>query len=140
MLITGILVTNYKQELFSKYHCNVIVTTVFSYYPYSGYYFNKKCREYEVFSSRKIVSQSLIQISRNSFLWKNYEWTFLRSVHNTCRRGPHLCPCSPQLPKSKLVERTSGVSRPLTCYRCQQGCTNSLEKGRIRKLNSLYQS
>jgi hypothetical protein len=73
----------------------------------------------------------VVPISRRSFLWKNYEWTFLRKVHNTCRRGPHLCPCSPQLPKSKLVERTSGVSRPLTCYRCQQGCTISLEIGRV---------
>ena len=26
-----------------------------------------------------------------------------------------------------LVERTTGVNRPLTCYRCQQGFTTSLE-------------
>ena len=39
-------------------------------------------------------------------------WTILRNVHNTCRRGPHLCPCSPTLPKNKLVERTSGVGGP----------------------------
>ena len=53
---------------------------------------------------------------------------FLRKVRNTCRRGPHLCPCSPQLPRSKLVERTTGVNRPLTCYRCQQGYITFLEK------------
>ena len=63
--------------------------------------FNKK-------DSFKVV----VPISRSSFLWKNYEWTFLRRVHNTCRRGPHLCPCSPTLPKNKLVERTSGVGGP----------------------------
>ena len=40
---------------------------------------------------------------------------FLHKVLITCRRGPHLCPCSPQ---SKLVERTTGVNGPLTCYRC----------------------
>ena len=55
---------------------------------------------------------------------------FLRKVHRTCRRGPHLCPCSPQL-QEKLVERTSGVNGPLTCYRCQQVNTTSLEIGKI---------
>ena len=55
---------------------------------------------------------------------------FLQEVHSTCRRGPHLCPCSPHLQKSKLVERTTGVNRPLTCYRCQQGYTTSLEIGK----------
>ena len=79
------------------------------------YFFNKK-------DSFIVV----VPFSRSSFLWKNYEWTFLRKVHRTCRRGPHLCPCSPQLPRSKLVERSTSVFRPLTCYRCQQGCTNFL--------------
>ena len=64
--------------------------------------------------------------------WKDVmSGQFLRKVRNTCRKGPHLCPCSPHLPKIKLVKRTSSVSKPLTCYRCQQGYTTSLEIGTI---------
>ena len=37
---------------------------------------------------------------------------FLRKVRSTCRRGPHLCPCSPKLPRDRLVERTTGVGGP----------------------------
>ena len=55
------------------------------------------------------------------------EWTILRKACNTCRRGPQLCPFSSRIPQSILVERTSGVSRPLTCYQCQQDFTTSLE-------------
>jgi transcriptional regulator NrdR family protein len=36
--------------------------------------------------------------------------------------------------KSMLVKRTSSVNRPLTCYRCQQGFTTSLEIGNIHHL------
>jgi hypothetical protein len=42
-------------------------------------------------------------MSGHFLLWK---------VLSTRRRGPHLCPCSPTLPRNKLVERTSGVSGP----------------------------
>ena len=36
--------------------------------------------------------------------------------------------------KSLLVEHTLGVSKPLTCYQCQQGLTTSLEIGNIHHL------
>ena len=39
----------------------------------------------------------------------------------TCAHAP------PRIPQNMLVERTTGVNRPLTCYQCQQGFTTSLE-------------
>ena len=48
------------------------------------------------------------EVSRKQYLNGRFLW----EVHCTCRRGPHLCPCSPTLPRNKLVERTSGVSGP----------------------------
>ena len=80
---------------------------------------------YIVFSNKKDILKVSIPYFKKDFL-ERYEWTILRMVRSTCRRGPHLCPCSPQL-QEMLVERTTGVNGPLTCYRCQQGYTSFLE-------------
>ena len=49
-----------------------------------------------------------------------------------------MCPCSPRITQSMLVECTTGVSKPLTSYRCQQGFTTSLEVGNIHFLYIHY--
>ena len=41
------------------------------------------------------------------------------------------CAHAPQEYHKMSVERTTGVSKPLTCYRCQQGFTPSSKVGNI---------
>ena len=95
-----LLETKYKEGSISKYLYIVLVFTTCFYFPTvtSSTGINQYVERVKCFSSRKISSQSLFQISRRIFLENCNEWTILRKVRNTCRRGPPLSPCSPKIP------------------------------------------
>ena len=110
------LVDNSKQESTSTGSSRVVSVLLIrtgSYYPSLLFIYLSRCnrkREILFFIIKKAIL--MVIFSMNNSFGHNHEWTILRKVLSTCRRGPHLCPCSPSIPQSILVERTTGVSGP----------------------------
>ena len=136
------------QDIISKYLSILLVivfTTLFVLFPdylvcvksSAGVNQNKRDKSVLIKKDKLIVNildskrDVLENFNEWTILWKAFTYILWKALVEEVLTCAH---AHQEYHKSLLVEHTLGVSRPLTCYQCQQGLTTSLEIGNIHHL------